>query len=364
MSRTGDIRMHVEHLFEGRTLTRETIELKEEVYGNLVARYEDYVAQGMTDDEAYRRTCEAVGSLDDVLEGEKDEEPRGTVADERTVVMPASAPEPQGAPPVPGETKAADSGTHKRWSTGKIVAVVAGAIAVVAIALVAVSAIAGLVAREAYDGTTQQIQQVDEPTAQTDATSEPQAQDQTTTTQGSQSGNGEQNRNGQGNAGAGASATGLDAEVYAHSVSSLAPTTLASSGSEVVASIAGALPLSGYLTSVEADAATGTVTLTYTYQDRDLLAYDDDCVDRAIVYDVVALMSSVGDLSRVEVIEVEDDGYDYDRDRQIFDRAMVEGVLGTQLTSDLLTEDSWNALRDQVMTKRYWDPIWERGEVD
>ena len=42
----------------------------------------------------------------------------------------------------------------------------------------------------------------------------------------------------------------------------------------------------------------------------------------------------------------------------------LEGVLGTQLTSDLLTEDSWNALRDQVMTKRYWDPIWERGEVD
>ena len=57
MSGISDIRMYVEHLFEGRTLDAETIELKEEIYGNLVARYEDYLAQGMTEAEAYRRTC-------------------------------------------------------------------------------------------------------------------------------------------------------------------------------------------------------------------------------------------------------------------------------------------------------------------
>ena len=72
MSDRSDIRMHVEHLFEGRVLDAETIELKEEIYGNLVARYDDYVAQGMSADEAYRRTCEAVTSIEDVL-GEKDE---------------------------------------------------------------------------------------------------------------------------------------------------------------------------------------------------------------------------------------------------------------------------------------------------
>ena len=74
MSGISDIRMYVEHLFEGRTLDAETIELKEEIYGNLVARYEDYLAQGMSAEEAYARTCEAVTSVDDVIgAGEKNE---------------------------------------------------------------------------------------------------------------------------------------------------------------------------------------------------------------------------------------------------------------------------------------------------
>lgn len=48
----SELRMYVEHLFEGRVLTAEMIELKEEIYGNLVARYEDYVASGMSEAEA------------------------------------------------------------------------------------------------------------------------------------------------------------------------------------------------------------------------------------------------------------------------------------------------------------------------
>ena len=35
----NELRMYVEHLFEGKVLTAENIELKEEIYGNLVARY-------------------------------------------------------------------------------------------------------------------------------------------------------------------------------------------------------------------------------------------------------------------------------------------------------------------------------------
>lgn len=51
----NEIRMYVEHLFEGRMLTAENIELKEEIYGNLVARYEDYVAGGMDPPRLLRR---------------------------------------------------------------------------------------------------------------------------------------------------------------------------------------------------------------------------------------------------------------------------------------------------------------------
>ena len=65
----NEIRMYVEHLFEGRMLTAENIELKEEIYGNLVARYEDYVAGGMDPAEALKKTKASMSSIDDVIEG-------------------------------------------------------------------------------------------------------------------------------------------------------------------------------------------------------------------------------------------------------------------------------------------------------
>ncbi|WP_443812878.1 permease prefix domain 1-containing protein, partial [Collinsella sp.] len=63
----NELRMYVEHLFQGKVLTAENIELKEEIYGNLVARYEDLVAGGMSEDEALARTKESFTSLDDVF---------------------------------------------------------------------------------------------------------------------------------------------------------------------------------------------------------------------------------------------------------------------------------------------------------
>ena len=373
MSRKNDIRMHVEHLFEGRTLTKETIELKEEVYGNLVARYEDYIAQGMTDDEAFRRTCDAVESLDDVLEGEKNEEPQDapvepsdSAADETVV-----APIVDGASEPPSEDSS--NVPRRHWPTAAIVAV-ATVVAVLVVGMIAVTVfniVNTNAARDAYESMTSeevQPQDVDDSTTY----EEPGAnagQDSSTTTQtttpGTQNGTGEQNRGdqGQGNRDS-ASATGLDVEVYAHSVDALTAATLASSGASAVENVARSLPLAEYLTSVEAAPTNGTATITYTYQDRDRVAYDDDCVDRALVYNVAALMSTVSDLDRVELIEIEDDGHDYDRDRQVFDRATVEGILGIPLNADLLAADVWNATRDQVMTKRYWDPIWESAEVD
>lgn len=373
MSRKSDIRMHVEHLFEGRTLTKETIELKEEIYGNLVARYEDYVAQGMTEDEAFRRTCDAVESLDDVLEGEKDEEPQDAPVEPSD----STADETVVAPIVDGATDPAaeDSSNvpRRHWPTAAIVAV-AAVVAVLVVGMIAVTVfniVNTNAARDAYESMTSeevQPQDVDDSTTY----EEPGAnagQDSSTTTQtttpGTQNGTGEQNRGdqGQGNRDS-ASATGLDVEVYAHSVDALTAATLASSGSSAVENVARSLPLAEYLTSVEAAPTNGTATITYTYQDRDRVAYDDDCVDRALVYNVAALMSTVSDLDRVELIEIEDDGHDYDRDRQVFDRATVEGILGIPLNADLLAADVWNATRDQVMTKRYWDPIWESAEVD
>lgn len=70
----NEIRMYVEHLFEGKVLTAEMIELKEEIYGNLVARYEDLIAEGVEPGDALAHTKESMTSIDDLLAGEDAEE--------------------------------------------------------------------------------------------------------------------------------------------------------------------------------------------------------------------------------------------------------------------------------------------------
>lgn len=76
----NELRMYVEHLFEGRVLTPENIELKEEIYGNLVARYEDLLADGVDEAEALRRTKESMASVDDVLDGDVSDDDDAAVA--------------------------------------------------------------------------------------------------------------------------------------------------------------------------------------------------------------------------------------------------------------------------------------------
>ena len=339
MSGRSDIRMYVEHLFEGRTLDAETIELKEEIYGNLTARFDDYVAQGMSEDEAYRRTCEAVTGVEDML-GEKDEP-----AVDATVVAPAAQPPAPAADPAPAAATAPTT-QQKHWPTWAIVTVVVAGVLVAGMIVVTVFNVVSAdaardVSTNAEDSLVVTLEQPTDSTTSTDQ------QDGTGNRHGAPS----------------QSETGLLAEVQVHSPSELsvyAGTGLgdASRVEEIVRS----LPVGGYVSAVTPDAGAGTLEIYYNYQDRDLLAHDDDHVDRALVYDVVALMSTIDGLDQVSLIETEPDDGSYDVDLRVFDRSMVEGVLGTALGPDLLTDDGWNALREQVLSERYCDPIWERAE--
>ena len=331
--------MYVEHLFEGRVLDAETIELKEEIYGNLTARFDDYVAQGMSEDEAYRRTCEAVTGVEDML-GEKDEP-----AVDATVVAPAAQPPAPAADPAPAAATAPTT-QQKHWPTWAIVTVVVAGVLVAGMIVVTVFNVVSAdaardVSTNAEDSLVVTLEQPTDSTTSTDQ------QDGTGNRHGAPS----------------QSETGLLAEVQVHSPSELsvyAGTGLgdASRVEEIVRS----LPVGGYVSAVTPDAGAGTLEIYYNYQDRDLLAHDDDHVDRALVYDVVALMSTIDGLDQVSLIETEPDDGSYDVDLRVFDRSMVEGVLGTALGPDLLTDDGWNALREQVLSERYCDPIWERAE--
>ena len=121
--------------------------------------------------------------------------------------------------------------------------------------------------------------------------------------------------------------------------------------------------MSEYLTGVEG-AGTGAVTLTYEYQDRDLVAWDDDHVDLALVYDAVAAMCAVDDLQTLTLVELEPDDGRIERDVRVFERSMLEGLLGTSLDGEKLSSGAWDDLRSQVMTERIYDTAWELAERD
>ncbi len=362
MSGISDIRMYVEHLFEGRTLDAETIELKEEIYGNLVARYEDYVAQGMGEAEAYRRTCEAVTSVEDVL-GEKD----GAAAADPTVVAPAvvAAKGPGAEKDVsPTPVAKADAPRKGRWSTGKIVAAVAGGF--VAVAILGALGFNALFGAETMQTSTDDVTVIaGEPSTQAGPEAAPQGEGQTAQTDGSAQQSAPQDGAGGRYGAPEGSGTGLTAEVEAVSPEGLA----AYAGTAVtdaprIEELARTLPVSDYLLGVSGAESSGTVTLSYQYEDRDLLARDDDHVDRALVFDAAALMCAVDGLDSLVIVETEDDGRDYDQDLHVIERAMMEEVLGVTLDSGQLTADAWPALRDQLLTERVWDRIWDRADRD
>lgn len=370
MSGRDDIRMHVEHLFEGRTLDAETIELKEEIYGNLVARFDDYVAQGMSAEEAYRRTCEAVTSIDDVLDGEKDD--AAATAVDPTVVAPVVAPAnaPEAEKDVPPAPVAEPRG--KRWPTWAIVLVAVAAVLVVGMIVVTVfNLLSTDDARNAYnsstDATVQQIADDDAPTYQDDA------DDATTPSTGNGRGNGNgtgdapQDGTGNGHGATAEGSTGLMAEVLAHSSEDLAAyaNTDASDTARLQEIVSG-LPLGAYVSEVTTDAGAKGLSVTYSYQqDRNLLARNDDHVDAALVYDVAALMCAAPDLAYVSVKEVEpDDDGGTDRDLYVFERGMLEGLLGTTLDGSKLSSGPWEELRAQLMTERVYDEAWDRADRD
>lgn len=367
MSGISDIRMYVEHLFEGRTLDAETIELKEEIYGNLVARYEDYLAQGMGEAEAYHRTCEAVTSVEDMLGGERDARSAASAEAGATEIRAGAVPAPggAGAPPAPGSTAEQGAPERRRWSTGKVVAAVAGGFVIVALlGALGFGALFGVTppSQTSVDSVTTIV---DDPSAQAEPQTTSPDEGQTTQTDETAQESTPQNGTGSRYGAPEGSGTGLTAEVEAVSADSLA----AYAGTAVtdaarIEELARTLPVGDYLLGVSGAEGSGTVVLSYQYESRDLLARDDDHVDRALVFDAAAIMCAVDGLDALYVEEVEDDGRDYDRDLHVFERSTMEQGLGVTLDSGQLTADAWPALRDQLMTERVWDRLWDRADRD
>lgn len=63
------LRAYMDHLFRDVKLTRNTVELKEEIIQNLVDKYHDMVAEGKTPEAAYNIAVASVGDMDELLSG-------------------------------------------------------------------------------------------------------------------------------------------------------------------------------------------------------------------------------------------------------------------------------------------------------
>ncbi len=356
----NELRMYVEQLFKGRVLTDENIELKEEIYGNLVARYEDYISGGMDEAEALERTKASFTSIDDVfrqdqdLQGEQGEQAAATqvAAVQATVGSPNAQPtqpfQPMQPAQVPAERKR-KLGTH--------------AIIGISAAVVVIVAICAVLAFGALD--------------------RPQSQDQVADSQqssetDSQSGSGSASTNsgfGSGSVPAWAdpedvaeyqATSALQEEVYAHTAAALQPyANISVSDSSSLDALAKSLPLGSYA-STTVDSAVGSMTVDYANVDHNI---DDDAIDRVLAYNSVAILAACPSMQSITftVTEAHDDPFD--ADVYVYSRQMIEQLMASsgtgdsQITSDMFaSEESWEAVRDAVLMPIFFDTASEMAE--
>jgi len=62
------IRAYIEHEFEGIPQTKKVLELKEELLANLIEKYNDYLKNGKTEEEAYTAVISGIGDIYELIE--------------------------------------------------------------------------------------------------------------------------------------------------------------------------------------------------------------------------------------------------------------------------------------------------------
>lgn len=364
----SELRMYVEHLFEGKVLTPEMIELKEEIYGNLVARYEDYVAGGMSAEDALEKTKASMTSLDDVLEAGQDSQ---AVAE--TVEMPVadSAAEGTGSaraegspqPPVRQGAETAKQGISAVLVVGIAIAIL---FIIVVLGFVGCNMFVADRAHESYENN-QTVSSVDQATGNG-------------TGQGTSAGD-QQGAQAQGQGASGqATPTFSDPEDQAEYEATVAVDDAIANQDVAVlqqavgngtdtATFVAELPLGAYLGSASAPEAQTSFAISYENV-SDLI--DGDAVERALLYNAVTLMSVYPALDRVDFTVQEEYDSVYDVDQYAFDRSTLEHAFSSasngaiaQLNSSLFeSTEAWDQVRDYVFRENFRERQVEFAEVD
>lgn len=390
----NEIRMYVEHLFEGRMLTAENIELKEEIYGNLVARYEDYVAGGMDPVEALEKTKASMSSIDDVIEGVDDvrETARADNGDAakvdtaETTVLPNAAVAKGSSPAQPGTvgetvtmpvagaplppagfegevdedvasvSSSANAAAPKGKRTRNIIIAAAAGFALFVV--VGVGLIYAL-----------RIDRVED--CADSAVTEVQNSGQSTTNGGTASGQQSGQANGQSNSGQGNGASARNKEVVvdadgtvwvdgelgddiAVAVVNARPGDISlyaetdPSDAANVESLIRLLPMGEWATDI--DVTLGVDVLGFAYREVPD-GYDGDSIDLVLSYNTMALFCSMPLLNEVRVTVTEADD-PMDEDYYVFTRDNAQSRFGVMLSADMMNEAGWHQLKEDNLYSR------------
>lgn len=304
----NELRMHVERLFEGKTMTAEMIDLKEEIYGNLVARYDDCLAKGLEPAEALARAKASITDIDELLDD-------GSSAKGDAAVTAPGAPQSPVASSTDDGHAAVDKPKRKKWPF-----VVGGIVAVLAVA------IAGglMIADEVLDHASGVRQDAGAVSATKD--------DAVTIDAGG--------------------TVRLDGKPADDLVSSVVR-----AGFEDVSDYSGAspddsasiealvrtLPMGAWMTGAEASPTSDQLVITYTGVPD---AYDDDSVDVAMTYNASAVLIAMPTQKSVQIrVSESDDAADYDV--HTFTRENLERRYGFGLESGLLSDQGWKKLKER-----------------
>ena len=325
----NELRMYVEHLFEGKVMTAELIELKEEIYGNLMARYEDLVASGIDAAQALEEARQSISSVDELLSGDGSQE-----ADSSDQSGATSADEDMKGPSAPvlpqPETVTTKASTTVK-AHKKLLLVLAGVLLVVIIGIPLIGVAMGAILFDNvtdgdisvnHDGTSLsagkqgvQIQDNDDaivvsPDGTVHIDGEP-ADDL------------------------------LNMVVEAEPPNAYMGTSI--SDSSTLSALVSSLPLGEWSTQVNTSQERGILTLRYGSVPD---SYDSESIDAALVYDATAIFACMPEVQQIQMSLSESDKT-ANVDRYDFSRAMLEEQYSQKLNGDVLNYDTWKALKTE-----------------
>ena len=371
----NELRMYVEHLFEGKVLTPENIELKEEIYGNLVARYEDLIAEGVSEEEALERTKQSMSSLDEIDEDVASDDPStiscvtaqaegaaqadAVVQTEESVqpdetlagctkVMPVSDYE------ISGEQTAPESQQEKTLDTGKVLKYGLIAFAIIVLLGIGAKLMLGCVDEAVEHGEDQaSVVRVD-PSSLPQGGSNQQGADAnaadnaiTVDENGSVWMEGEP---GDELLAAVVGATYSDATPYVDTKLEDAAT---------VETLLHTLPLGDLTTDIDVTKGSGVLSLAYREVPE---AYDDDSVDVALAYNVAVLFSTMPLVNEIQVT-VTEQGEPMDESYYVFTRDDVQGAYGVMLSREMVNESGWRQIKDDhLYARKFAERLVEKAE--